>query len=411
MKKIYMPAFVAALAVFFFASILNAQIKNSVYSMFGVGQLVEDSYGINKSLGGTGIAFQSGTFINGANPASYLGILPHSIVAEIGAYGILSKSASGKVTQRDGTINANYFSASLYVKSWWSTSVGIVPFSYIDYEINSSDPIAGETVLLNKMYKGTGGLSRVYLGNAFRIYKGLAVGFNTSYIGGPITQTETAAGNSSFSGYEIKNKRTASCLYVDYGLQYSMPWRRWMYTLGIVYGPSQELNTTDAVEFTYEGTTSSLIQDEGAALKIPQKIGIGVSVKKGNTFRAGFDYEWRDWAEIRFTTADMETRNSERLSAGLEFSPSQEKKWFEKLSYRLGANFKNSYLAINNKQINSFAITGGVGIAQNRASHVVLALEYGEVGTLSKKLIKNSYWSFNITYSLYDFWNRRSFGK
>ena len=66
--------------------------KNSVYSMFGVGQIIDNSFGINKSLGGTGIAFQSGSSVNYLNPASYLGIPPNSFILEIGVYGIYNKS-------------------------------------------------------------------------------------------------------------------------------------------------------------------------------------------------------------------------------------------------------------------------------------------------------------------------------
>ena len=44
--------------------------------------------------------------------------------------------------------------------------------------MNSNDEIEGEFTSFEKNFKGTGGLSRVYLGNSFKIYKGLAVGFN-----------------------------------------------------------------------------------------------------------------------------------------------------------------------------------------------------------------------------------------
>ena len=219
MKKKNIVVLITALCAFIFANSLKAQVKNSVYSMFGVGQISDNSYGINKSLGGTGIAFQSGRSINFLNPASYLGILPNSFNMELGAYGIYNRSNNENSSQADGDINFSYVSASLYLKNWWALSFGIVPFSSVDYEINSSDEIGGELTSYEKNFTGTGGLSRVYLGNSFKIYKGFALGFNASYIFGPITLTETVASSENFSGYELKNQRTAYSFYTCYGLK------------------------------------------------------------------------------------------------------------------------------------------------------------------------------------------------
>jgi hypothetical protein len=407
MKKIPSSVLLAAVIFFILTQALTAQTKNSVYSMFGIGQLIDDSYGINKSFGGTGIAFQSGKFINFMNPASYLGILPNSFMMELGAYGILSKSASAKLSQRDGIINANYFSASLYLKNWWAFSAGIVPYSYINFETHTTDQIGGELVSLDKTFTGTGGLTRVYLGNSFKINNRLAVGFNASYIGGPITQTETAASTGSFAGYEIKHERSTYCFSLDYGLQYCTNVQQWLCTIGLIYGPGKKLSTIEDTEFTYDGTTTSLEQDEYWDIKIPRKFGLGIAAKKGSKLRAGFDYEWRNWANIQFTNTHINARNSNRFSAGMEYSPGSKNKWLKSLSYRLGANYKNSYLEINNTPINSLAMNLGLGFAHNPVSNFILTLEYGKEGTLDKKLIKNSYWAFYVNYSLHDFWLKR----
>ncbi|MCI0446681.1 hypothetical protein L0152_26200, partial [bacterium] len=323
---------------------LQAQVKNSIYTMFGVGQIAENGFGINRLLGGAGIAFQSSRTINYLNPASYLGILPNSFVMEVGAYGIYNRSKSKTVSQTDGDINLSYFSASLYIKRWWTTSVGIVPFSSVDYEITSIDEVAGEPISFEKNFKGTGGLNRVYWGNSFKIYKGLAVGFNASYIFGPITQTETAASNDGFTGYELKNERTVTGSYSDFGLQYSIDNDDWFYTIGLIYGASKKLGAMDNLEFTYNGITSSLEQDEQSRLSIPKKFGVGVSVKKSTDWRIGFDYEWKNWSTINFSNPNLDTKNSNRFSIGAEYAPSQRNGWTKNLIYRFGENYKNSYL-------------------------------------------------------------------
>ena len=52
----------------------NAQITSSPYSIFGMGNIEENSLGGNKGMGGTGIALMSGNSINFLNPASYSGL-------------------------------------------------------------------------------------------------------------------------------------------------------------------------------------------------------------------------------------------------------------------------------------------------------------------------------------------------
>ena len=408
-NKKHIFVLLTALSAFTFTNLLKAQVKNSIYSMFGIGQIIDNSYGINKSLGGTGIAFQSGArFINYLNPASYLGILPNSFNMELGTYGILNRSEKGNISQTDGDINFSYCSLSLYVKKWWAAILGIVPFSSVDYEINSNDEIKGDFTSFEKNFKGTGGLSRVYLGNSFKIYKGLAVGFNASLIFGPFTQTETAVSSGSFTGYELKNRRTAHSLYLDYGLQYAIRQHDWSYTIGLIYGGEKKLITTEELEFTYDETTSSLKQDKQLDIKIPQKFGIGLSIKKGYNFRAGFDYNWENWSNINFSNPNLDTRNSNRFSFGVEYSPGQKYNLLKSLFYRLGANYKNSYLEIDHTEINSTGVNFGIGIPCGERSMFNFSIEYGEEGTLRKGLIKNSYWMFYLNFSIHEIWRTGS---
>ena len=77
MKFKYMAAAVVIFIIFLTNS-LFAQAVNSIYSMYGVGLTIDNNFGVNRAMGGTGIAFQSGRSVNYSNPASYLGIFPNS---------------------------------------------------------------------------------------------------------------------------------------------------------------------------------------------------------------------------------------------------------------------------------------------------------------------------------------------
>lgn len=388
---------------------LQAQTKNSVYSMFGIGQVIDDSYGINQSFGGAGIAFQSGRFINHANPASYLGVLPHSFIAELGAYGMLNRSESNQSNQHSAAVNINYFSMGLYLMDRWSASAGFVPYSYIDYEIHSQDEIGGELTTYKKVFKGTGGMSKVYLGNAVQLIKGVSVGANIAYIGGPITQTESAAASGSFSGYQLKTERSAYGLCFDYGLQASVPLREWVYSIGLTYAPAKSLTTDNERTFTYDNKTSKLEKDRTQDIRLPQRLGIGVALRHGSRWRAGADYELSKWSEIDFSNPVLSTRNSQRISAGMEFVPGAKGKGAGIFSWRLGGRYKSTYMEISDTPIDAMAVDLGMGIAINPVFNFNLTLEYGREGTLSSHLIRNNYLALYVNYSLHDFWRRRNY--
>ncbi len=184
-----------------------AQVKNSIYSMYGIGQVIENNYGINRAMGGTGIAFQSGNSINTLNPASYLGVSPNSFTIETGIYGIYNRASDGNITQTNGDINISYFLADLYINKWWAISFGILPVSSVDYQINSSDQVNGELTTYEKTYTGSGGISQGYIGQSFKLLKGLTLGINTAYYIGDLIQTETGGGDNSYTEYELENKK------------------------------------------------------------------------------------------------------------------------------------------------------------------------------------------------------------
>jgi hypothetical protein len=391
------------------AGILNAQAVNSIYSMYGIGLTVDNGIGVNKALGGAGIAFHSGRTINNLNPASYLGVPSNSYVAEIGAYGIMRTSKTNSSSQIDGDMNFSYFSAAFCINPSWASSFGIYPFSSVDYEVDSVGEINGELTTFEKTYTGTGGLSRATLGNSFRVFKGLSVGFNASYIFGLVIQMETALENESFVGYELNNERFSGSLYLDYGLQYTLTKPNWSFTLGTVYGAPKKLNTTDDKVLTYNGQESDLEATKESTLEIPQKIGIGIAVRRANAFRAGFDYEFNNWSHIRNSNEDIDMVNSNRFFFGAELLPSlySNANWFRKLSYMIGAHYKTTYLEIDDTPIDSKGLTFGLGIPFGGGNIFNLSVEYGESGSLNNGLIKSSHWGGFVTISLHELFRKK----
>ena len=58
MNKKQIVILTTVLSALIFTNVIEAQVKNSIYSIFGIGEVGDDGFGVNQSLGGTGIAFQ-----------------------------------------------------------------------------------------------------------------------------------------------------------------------------------------------------------------------------------------------------------------------------------------------------------------------------------------------------------------
>jgi hypothetical protein len=381
---------------------LHAQVDNSVYSIFGLGELVDNNIGLNRSLGGTGIAFQSGTSLNYMNPASYLGITSHAFMMEVGVYSIYNDAAKGSLGRTHRNIDLSYGSLGAYITDGWTLSAGILPFSHIGYDVTTTVPVDGDRSTYDKTIKGSGSIKRAYIGNAVRILEGLAAGVDLCYVGGSIRESESSAGSSELAGYEINNTLSLQTWYLGYGLQYSLLHKDVAYTAGLVYSGSAAFDASDNQTLTSNGSTTAFAHVERGAMKIPQRVGFGLAAKTGR-FRAGIDYEWQNWADVKFADLRARTRNSSRYAVGFEYFMPRTDGQASPVSYRCGANYRSSYLEVGSATVNAYALTIGMGIPL-RGLTLSVSVEYGEEGKLDKGLVRNRYGMVYASVNVFEVW-------
>ena len=395
----------------FLVKIGSSQIIYTPYSLFGVGKIESDGFGVNKALGGTGIAFISKNSLNSLNPASYNGIDSINILSEIGLFYNTTNFASDdkSLTRNDG--NIQYIALGLRLSKFWAMSVGISPYSRVDYIVNSTDHINGETTSYNVSYTGNGGINKFYIGNSYKLKKNLVFGVNMSAIFGSISRAETAQSSNEIAVYSVEAKQYIKGFYLDYGIQYTLNLKENKLVLGAIYSFGNEINTSSDINIETESlTVSEIDKEDSETFTLPQKIGLGLGFNKKDKWNLGFDYERRDWGVNNFTNPLLNTRNSERLSMGIEFLPQNNSvnKGLKNLYYRFGANYNKSYLVIGDIPINSFAFTAGLGIPMKKTlSMLNVSFEYGQNGTLKDGLMKESYLQINIFVGLGDIWFKR----
>lgn len=388
--------------VLLFSLVITAkgQITSSPYSLFGLGILEGNSLGPSKAMGGTGIAFLSDKSINLLNPASYSGLDSLISIFELGLFGKYTTFKSKEETQSQMNANLKYVVMGFRISPWLSTSFGFAPYSSVGYNINTTAYVEGTTQKYAKTYTGEGGVNQVYLGSAVKVTRNLALGINAAYLFGNITNTESA---ESYY-YSLENVTYLSNFILNYGLNYRFAVKKWNYNIGLTYGSSRSLrtNNTTTIQTASERET---INGLSRKYSIPQHFGAGVAFGK-EYFRAGIDFERSLWQNVNFTNPLLRTRNSDRYSFGVEI-PSQGiiKGTSRMILYRFGAEYRKSYLIIDNNPINYRAITVGAGLPLKGFLSVINAsFEVGQNGTISKGLFRETFYTLHIDLSLQNLW-------
>lgn len=403
MRRLVTPYALAFLLMILVPVTLTSQITTSPYSIFGLGILEGNSSGLSRAMGGTNIAFLSENAINYGNPASYDGLDSLLTIFEIGVFSKYAMFQTSHDNQSLLNANFRYMSMGFRIAPWLSTSFGFTPYSSVGYRINSTAFLEGTTTEYPKTYIGNGGVNRVYLGGAVSFIKNLSLGVNASYLFGDITHIEA----SEIYEFSLEDITYLSNFTFNYGLNYQVDVNDWKYNVGFIYSDGKKLNTrnTTTIETKYE---KEVLKSRKYRYSIPRTVGAGLSVRK-DFFKAGIDYEWSNWEEVDFSSTYLHTRNSNRISAGVEF-PSQglRKGSSRMILFRFGGEFRESYMVIKGVPIDYRAVSMGLGLPLKGVVSVVNAtLEFGQNGTMKRDLFRENFVTLSLDLSLRDLWFRK----
>ncbi|MCQ2284188.1 MAG: hypothetical protein MJZ57_04740 [Bacteroidales bacterium] len=402
----------------------NGSAQNNIsqpYSGYGIGIINNSSNGVLDGLSGTSYAIQDPYFINFRNPASYAAFDSLSFVADAAASIYSSTLTQGTQTQKNTYARAGYLTIGLPVTRHWRTSVGIIPFSSIGYAIQDSRNIDS----IGKVtydYSGHGGLNQLYWGNAFRICKGLSIGLNASYLFGSIYNTSnTAFDGSNFYNTIINDAYHIDGIYLTAGLQYFFNIKEnHRIGIGATYSNTAYIwAKEDLLINYYTGIYSSVTTYDTVLhdsqlrgnLNIPQSVGGGLSYTYKNKLMVAADVTWQNWNQYQFMNHGDSLTDAIITSAGIQYIPDPlSNKFFKKMAFRLGAKYSTGNLFLNNKLIDEFSVSLGIGIPLatfNTHSTINLVFEYGKMGTLVNDMIKQNYFRFTFNFTLQEKWYQR----
>jgi len=401
-----------------FSSVAQIRIA-SPYSRFGIGDLADNNNAWNLAMGQTSFAIRSSSHINYGNPASYTAFDSLSFVFEGGLNADIVQLSSNVQTVTRNYASLGYVLFGMPVTRWWRTSIGLVPFSDVGYNVVNLESY-GDVGNVARIYRGAGGINRFYWGNGFKVWKGLSVGFNFSFLFGNMEREAVVLFPDSlyYANVKVKNNVTMNDIYFNYGVQYQKALKNELFlTAGAVLSLESKMSAqTDYVAHTFilggsgiEYAKDTLAYDEGYKGKIvvPMMIGGGLGLEKPDQWLVSLDYRWANWK--KFTAFDLSDSlvNSQQISAGAEFVPdiNSYNNYLKRVRYRFGFLYNNTYLKLRGKQLNEFAVTLGFGLPlRGVKTSVNVGAQVGFRGTTEADLIRESYVRFIIGFTIYERW-------
>lgn len=384
------------------------RFTSSPYSRFGLGELAAQGTARNKAMGGTGIALRDGFFLNTLNPASYTTLDSTTFLFDVGITANFTQLKTTDAKQSENQANFEYLAFGFSVKKWWGLSAGIRKITNVGYNFDDEN-----TDSYNANYVGSGGINKVYLTNAFRLSPRLSVGLNANYNWGKISTTKAVVFSSGKGlPFYSEEELTVSNVNFDVGLQYTVKLKeKKQLIVGATFGNKTDL-TGKYKSLLYRTSTSDTIsykESDKNTVELPNRFGIGLAVKT-NKLTLTADTHYQGWGNVanlntESTTVAVNLKDSYGLALGAEYTPNKfsGRKFLDRINYRAGAYYTNSYLEINGTQLREVGLTAGLGIPV-RSSYINVALELGSRGTTNNNLINEKFAKISLSFTLFETW-------
>lgn len=411
------------------STVTGQNYVNNPYTRFAIGDLMNSGFSYNKSLGGSSIGIRPSNQINYLNPASYTAQDTLSFLFHAGMSGRLSTLSTESEKDHSNNMNVDNFAMGFPITRWWKFSLGLVPYSRVQYlfreNINSEDNLIIE-------HKGQGGYNKFYFGTGIQLTKFLSAGVNANYLFGSLNRERSIdIAEITVASTKITEEYVASDFNFCFGLQAHPTFvDKNDHKHTFVFGATYDL--VSDIEIDYSAMTSrnfpshvtnpiidtfNIIADSKKILTLPGKLGLGLSYNYDEKLMLTMEYSKQKFSEglgiFNSDVYDLVDYSSYRF--GVEYVPTPmssrtRAQYFERIHYRLGGHYSNSYLSMADQQIADYGISIGLGLPWRNSQRLYtptafnISYEYGVRGTTNNGLIKENYHVITFGVSLFDFW-------
>ena len=403
---------------------LFAQFNNnttSPYSRYGLGDLRDYAFGRTSAMGGAAIASRYNMQINLANPASYNAIDSLGFMFEIGIDGRGSRFSTTSMSATANDFNFQYFAMNFRVGNGAGAVLGLKPFSDVGYDVSILEDVenVGQTYT---RYFGSGTISKAFIGLAVKPLINFSIGANLNYTFGLLERNAIINFLEDYDYYLVQQRRSQriSDFSFDFGAQATIPFgEKQKIIIGAVIENNPKYNgfssdlTIMNISYGSTGKQDTLnpkieTEEKKGFIEYPLSYGIGISYVKDDVLEINADYFHQSWSQTKiFGEESSFLTDLNKFALGGEWVPDKFsiRGYLNRVLYRGGITYKQSYLKFGNEHIDDIGITFGVGLPIYRSNSTInVAAELGRRGTKNNNLVLEKYARLNVSINLFDFW-------
>lgn len=402
------------IALLFFTGSAFSADGGSVYSTFGIGEILPGTSTRSDGMGHTAIGLWGPTSLNGIAPATWSRINKTRVEAGFLFEGFSSTDGNRSLYLAHGSFKGALLAVPISPSHGITLVMGISPYSSVRYNVFTQGSLQGVDYTINSI--GSGGISKTQVGLSYAPAENFSLGASLDYLFGSIDYEQMFSPRSAtvFSGKRTDNLSAHGIVVSAGGLitgspDFVGPLRR--LSLGFVISSRGNLKTER--QSTYEFQTFSESDSSGIStgrLGIPIAYGLGASYQIGERVLVAVDYYAQPWANADFNGLGTESpRNSARIGVGAERLGNRDvsASWLDRWSYRLGISSNSSYYRVNGEEINEWAVTGGVGVPLSGDTQLNIGLEYGGRGVTNNNLVKEKIFRLTCSLNIGEIWFTR----
>lgn len=402
---------------------LQAQsIGNSPYAAYGIGDIKYDNTVDVASMGGISTAYiwDFNNNFNFKNPAANTNLE----LANIKIEGINENNFYKTDYHNTSATKHSTYLSNIAISMPFSKKVkfglGFQPYSSKQYEVVRTSTSA-EGVIEGHKYKGSGNLNTVQAALGYQITPSFALGLRSNYYFGKLHDVEevTFSDAELVSGYANNNKINSFNFTLGSTFQ-----KKLANDHKITVGATYTFGTTGQLESVYQNSTYYPIVGGGKGYEtlidqketydkkfLPQEFSLGLGYGSDTKWFVGTQLDYKKGENFNYLGQVLHYNDSYKISAGGWILPNYNnfRNYFSRVIYRYGAYYEKGAINIGGKDINKFALTGGVTLPfqksnVTRMNSIDLGLEIGRRGTLQNNLIQQNFVNVKIGINFADKW-------
>jgi hypothetical protein len=408
------------------------QAARSPFTTLNIGETYNSALINSQGMAGVGVSQPQYWFLNNQNPALLVfnGMTVFQAGMLVETRSLSNDTASARTT--DG--NLSYLATAFPVKPGrWTTSLGLMPYSTVNYQLSYIGTVANTTDKLSIVEKGDGGLTQLYWSNGVRLHRSFSVGLKASYVFGSLKyeQTNYLLESTSSLNYPITitEKTFVKDAMLAAGISYTkdslFSKKKYRFSFGAVYGLKADLNANQRYSISRQSASGKPIQpdtlSEGkTSVGIPASITAGISLSHSSRWTVGTEFSYQDWSSFKSLNRGQQSGPSWRIALGAETTPNAlDESYFKRATYRIGVSYEKTPFLVDtneNTEIDDYVDVKDVGVNFGASfpagrSSLDIGFRYGKRGDKKITILEENYIKvyFGITFNDNTWFVKRKF--